>query len=69
MNVKENCIQLEVELESGLDAALLSDVEWFVLSGGTPRKERGSRRLTRSKSWNRVVDLCAWIGMKVRNYL
>ncbi|XP_037969738.2 putative uncharacterized protein DDB_G0294196 isoform X2 [Plutella xylostella] len=31
--------------------------------GGTPRKDRGGRRISKSKSW-RLIDLCTWIGMK-----
>lgn len=59
----ENGVTLEVEIECALDSGLLSEVEWFVLAGGTPRKERNHRR-NKTKAW-RFVDLCAWIGRKV----
>lgn len=63
-SLKDSSVKLEVEIECGFDAALLSDVEWFMLSGGTPRKDRSQRRPTRTKSW-RLLDLCTWIGRKV----
>jgi hypothetical protein len=63
---RESTLTLEVEIDYALDSGLLSDVEWFMLSGGTPRKERGHRR-NRAKSW-RFIDLCAWIGKKVNIY-
>lgn len=60
----ENKIKVEFEIECGLDTGQLSDMEWFMLSGGTPRKERSYRRNSKPKAW-RIVDLCAWIGRKV----
>ncbi|KAG7313475.1 hypothetical protein JYU34_000607 [Plutella xylostella] len=63
MGAKQPSLKLEIEIESGVEAGLLSDVDWFVLSGGTPRKDRGGRRISKSKSW-RLIDLCTWIGMK-----
>lgn len=64
MGAKENSVKLEVEIECGLDTTLLSDVEWFVLSGGTPRKERNHRRNIKTKAW-KLFDICTWIGKKV----
>lgn len=58
-----DCVTLEVEIECALDTAMLTEVEWFMLAGGTPRKDRSHRR-NKTKAW-RFVDLCAWIGRKV----
>lgn len=66
MGAKENSVKFEVEIECGLDMALplLSDVEWFMLSGETPLKERNHRRKIKAKAWN-IIELCTWIGKKV----
>lgn len=63
-NHKNVRTKVEVEIEYAIDTNILSDVEWFMLSGGTPRKDRSQRR-GKAKSW-RFVDLCTWIGRKVR---
>lgn len=63
---EKTSLKLEVEIECGFDTALLNDLDWFVLSGGTPRKDRNHRRATRTSSW-RFIDLCSWIGRKVNN--
>lgn len=60
----QNSIKVELEIECALDTGQLSDMEWFMLSGGTPRKERNHRRNSKPKAW-RIVDLCTWIGRKV----
>lgn len=64
---QKTSLKLEVEIECGLDTALLNDVDWFILSGGTLRKDRNHRRATRTSSW-RFIDLCSWIGRKVNNF-
>ena len=60
----QNSIKVELEIECALDTGQLSDMEWFMLSGGTPRKERSYRRNSKPQAW-KFVDLCAWIGRKV----
>lgn len=61
---EDTSVKLELEFECALDSNLLSEMEWFTLSGGTPRKERNNRRNVKAKSW-KIVDLCTWIGKKV----
>jgi hypothetical protein len=63
MSASKEIVKVEVEIECGIDASVLSDVEWFVLSGGSPRRDRNHRR-NAPKSW-KFVELCTWIGMKV----
>lgn len=64
MTESKAVVNVEVEIECGIDASVLSDIEWFMLSGGSPRKERNHRRNAKTKSW-KFVDLCTWIGIKV----
>lgn len=64
---KHDKVILDVEIECGMDTRLLNDMEWFVLSGETPRKDKGLRRNARTKPW-RILDICTWIGRKV-NYI
>lgn len=63
---KENSVKLEVEIDCAVDTTVLSKIEWFMLSGETPRKAVNHRRNSRTKTW-KIVDLCTWIGKKV-NY-
>lgn len=58
-------VKLELELECGVDANLLNDVDWFVLSGGTPRREKTQR--TPKFTTSKFMKLCSWIGLKVGN--
>lgn len=65
-SIKNNNLKVEIEIECGLDANVLNEVDWFVLSGGTPRKDKSYRR-PKSKT-SRIVELCTWLGMKVSGF-
>lgn len=56
-------ITIEVEIDCGMDAGSLSDVDWFMLSGISPRREKVHR--TPKSRTSRLMALCSWIGMKV----
>lgn len=64
MNKNNDNVRLEVEIECGSESVLFSEVEWFMLSGETPRREKSARRNVKTKAW-KLVDLCTWIGKKV----
>lgn len=66
MTISSDIIKVEVEIECDEEAELLTDVEWFMLSGGSPRRDRSRRRNVKGKAW-KLVDLCTWIGKKVSN--
>lgn len=62
--VRDRSIKVELEIECDLDTGQLDEMDWFLLSGETPRKEKSYRRGSNSKPW-KIVDLCTWIGRKV----
>lgn len=65
MSAKKGNVLLDVDIECDLEPGMLNDVNWFVFTGETPRRDKGNRRVSRAKSW-RILDICTWLGRKVR---